>query len=88
MAQLLLTNKFSVGFAITVETPLRPFAMNYLAATGMFDKIVLVDPGGGYEVRLEGADLLKAADMVGLLTRVKDPNHHCTVVNCTHENHW
>lgn len=87
MAHLFVENKLEGGHTIQVEMPLRPFAMNYLAASGLFDKIALVDKSAGFEIRLEGADLLKAADVVGVLPRVHDPDHRCTDVNCGHPNH-
>jgi hypothetical protein len=98
MAYLVFSTKELMGYRLKIEEPIRPFALNYLAASGLFDKISIVTDSG-IVMTVEGADLLHAADVVGVKEGRKvdpparlgrptwDPDHHCTDVNCRHSNH-
>lgn len=68
-AFLVFSTKELVGYRLRIDTPIRPFALNYLAASGIFDRVAIEDSDGGIVTRLEGADLLKAADVVGVLKK-------------------
>ena len=66
MKVLRVWTKDLVDFQMKVEEPMRPFALSYLAASGIFDKIILADPAGREEgIVIEGAKLLRLADQVG-----------------------
>lgn len=79
MAYLVFSTKDLVGYRLRVEQPIRPFALNYLAASGLFDRLCL-ETDSGVLVTLEGADLLKAADVVGVRDALVDTSH-CTDPN-------
>lgn len=83
MAHLVFSTKDITGYRLKVDEPLRPFALNYLAASGLFEGLRLeID---GKVITVEGSDLLKMADVVG----VKDvpDTSHCTDPKCTHPVH-
>jgi len=67
-AYLVFSNKDVVGYRLRIDEPIRPFALNYLAASGIFDRVA-IEYESGLVVKLEGADLLKAADVVGVLPK-------------------
>lgn len=66
MRVLRVWTKDLVDLQLRVEEPMRPFALSYLAASGIFDKIIVVDPTGvDGNVVIDGAKLLRLADQVG-----------------------
>lgn len=67
-AYLVFTTRNLVGYRMLIDEPIRPFALNYLAASGIFDR-VSIETSDGVVVKLEGSDLLRAADVVGVLQR-------------------
>lgn len=67
-AFLVFSTKDLVGYRLRIDEPIRPFALNYLAASGVFDRVA-IETSDGVVVKLEGADLLKAADVVGVLEK-------------------
>lgn len=67
-AFLVFTTKDLVGYRMRIDEPIRPYALNHLAASGIFDR-VSIETSDGVVWKLEGADLLKAADVVGVLPR-------------------
>lgn len=62
MGSIYLWAKGVSGYRMEVKEPVRPFALSHLAATGMFDRIVLEH--AGIKVEVEGADLIRYADQV------------------------
>jgi len=66
MAELFLTaHPAMVNYRMQIEDPVPPFALNMLAASGLFDVIeVAGTQSGSGDVRLEGRSLLKAALVV------------------------
>lgn len=67
-AFLVFSTKDLVGYRLRIDEPIRPFAMNYLAASGIFERIT-IETSDGVVMKLEGSDLLKAADVVGFLEK-------------------
>lgn len=67
-AFLVFSTKDLVGYRMRIDEPIRPFAMNYLAASGLFDRIA-IETSDHVVTTLEGADLIKAADVVGVLKK-------------------
>ncbi len=65
MSILCLSNKDITNFTIKVREPLRPYALAYLAASGLFDVIALRNrPDSIPDAVIEGADLIRCADQV------------------------
>ncbi len=65
MKVLRLWTKDLFDLQVRVEEPMRPFALSYLAASGIFDKIIVVDPDGVEgNVVIDGAKLIRLADQV------------------------
>jgi hypothetical protein len=56
-------SKSTHDFRIQVPEPIRPFALSYLAASGMFDRIV-IERSDGVVIEAAGADLIRCADQV------------------------
>lgn len=67
-AFLTFSAKGCVGYRLRIDEPIRPFALNYLAASGIFDRVA-IETSDGVVTSVEGADLLKAADVVGVLRK-------------------
>ena len=65
VASVSFWNKSTQNFRIQVPEPIRPFALSYLAASGMFDRIV-IERSDGVVIEAAGADLIRCADMVGV----------------------
>jgi hypothetical protein len=63
MASLYIWTNALVGYRMEVKEPIRPFALSYLAASGMFDKLV-IERSDGVRIEVQGADLLRCADQV------------------------
>jgi len=62
-AFIVFSTKDVVGYRMRIEEPIRPFALNYLAASGVFDRLSLTTSDGTVTT-LEGADILRGADVV------------------------
>jgi len=67
-AFLVFSTKELVGYRMRISEPIRPFAINYLAASGLFER-VHIETSEGVVYGVEGSDLLKAADVVGVLPK-------------------
>ncbi len=66
MAELFLTSApATVNFRVPIDDPVPPFAVNMLAASGLFDRIEIKGTqSGSGDVLLEGRSLLRAALVV------------------------
>lgn len=66
---LVFSTKDLVGYRMRISEPIRPYAINYLAASGLFESVRIETSNGEVVYGVEGSDLLKAADIVGVLPR-------------------
>lgn len=68
-AFLVFSTKDLVGYRLRISEPVRPYAINYLAASGLFESVRIETSDGSVVYGVEGSDLLKAADVVGVLPK-------------------